>query len=217
MHHLRLVVVDLADAMAAVLAHHAEALGLGIALDRVADVAQRRARLDRADAAPHGFVGGIDQALGHDRRRADVVHAAGITVPAILDHGDIDVDDVAVLEDLGVTGDAVADHVVDRRADRLGEAAVADIGRRRLLHVDDVVVADAVQLFGRHARLDVGSDDVEHLAGQTAGDAHQFDFLGGFQIHAHGAHYRRSGANLNGIAWNADSRGLGGRTSQVHE
>src|SRR3546814_5085235 len=35
--HLRLVVVDLADAVAAVLAHHREALALGVLLDRVAD------------------------------------------------------------------------------------------------------------------------------------------------------------------------------------
>jgi hypothetical protein len=40
-------------------------------------------------------------------------------------------------------------------------------------------------------------DDVEHFAGQAAGDAHHLDFLRGFQIHAHGAHYRRSGCNLN--------------------
>jgi hypothetical protein len=39
--HLRLFMEDLADAVAAELAHHAEALPFGKLLDRVADVAQR--------------------------------------------------------------------------------------------------------------------------------------------------------------------------------
>src|SRR3546814_7642615 len=41
MQHLRVLVVHPADAVTAVFAHHREALGLDIALDRVTDVAQR--------------------------------------------------------------------------------------------------------------------------------------------------------------------------------
>src|SRR5690606_19859577 len=174
--HLRVVVVDLADAVAAVLAHHAEALGLGVLLDRVADVAQGRARLHRADAAEHRLAGHLHQPLRHHRGRADVVHPAGVAVPAVLDDGDVDVDDVAVLQHLRLAGDAVADHVVDRGADGLGEAAVAHVGRDRALHVDDVVVADAVQFLGGHARLHERGDDLQHLGGQAAGDAHLLDF-----------------------------------------
>src|SRR3546814_4288407 len=110
--HLRFVVVDLADAVAAVLAHHREALALGLLLDRVADVAQGRARLHRADPAPHRLVRGIDQAPRHHRWLAGVVHAAGVAVPAVLDDGDVDVQDVAVLEHLRFVRDAVADDVV---------------------------------------------------------------------------------------------------------
>ena len=121
MQHLRIVVVDLADAVAAVLAHHAETLAFGVLLDRVADIAEGRARLDRADAAEHRFAGHFHQSLGHHRGRAHVVHAAGVAVPAVLDHGDVDVDDVAVLQDLGLAGDAVADDVVDRGADGVRE------------------------------------------------------------------------------------------------
>jgi hypothetical protein len=42
---------------------------------------------------------------------ADVEHAAGVAVEAVLDHGDVDVDDVARLEHL-VAGNAVADLVL---------------------------------------------------------------------------------------------------------
>ena len=185
MQHLRILVVDLADAVAAVLAHHAEALGLGVLLDRVADVAQGRARLDGADAAEHRLAGHVDQALGHHRRRAGEVHAAGVAVPAVLDDGDVDIDDVAVLQDLGFARDAVADDVVDRGADRGREALVADVGRDRLLHVDDVVVADAVQLGGGHAGLHVRGDDLQHLGGQAAGDAHLLDLVRGLDGDGH--------------------------------
>src|SRR5690606_8034562 len=185
-----LVVVDLADAVAAVLAHHRETLGFGVGLDRVADVAQGRARPDRADAAPHRLERGLDQAPRHHRRGAGVVHAAGVAVPAVLDHGDVDVDDVAVLQDLGFARDAMADDVVDRDAGGLGIAAVADVGRDRALHLHDVVVADAVQFLGAHARLHVRGDHFQHLGGQAAGDAHLLDCFGGLEVHGHGGDYR---------------------------
>src|SRR3546814_9424552 len=61
MQHLRLVVVDLADAVAAVLAHHREPFGFGIGLDRRTDIAEGRPRPDRPDAAEHRLAGHIDQ------------------------------------------------------------------------------------------------------------------------------------------------------------
>src|SRR5690606_29373176 len=161
-----------------------------VGLDRVADIAQGGAGLHRADAAPHRLERGLHQAPGHHRRRAGEVHAAGGAVPAGLDHGHVDIDDVTVLQDLGGTGDAVADHVVDRDAGGLGIAAVADVGGDGALHVDDVVVADAVQFLGAHARLHVRGDHLQHLGGQAAGDAHLLDFFGGLEVHGHGGDYR---------------------------
>jgi len=58
---------------------------------------------------------------------ADDEHAAGVAVPAVLDDGDVDVDDVALFERL-VIGDAVANLVVDRGANRLGVGRVAATG-----------------------------------------------------------------------------------------
>src|SRR5690606_19546485 len=183
--HLRVVVVDLADAVAAVLAHHAETLAFGVLLDGVADVAQGRARLHRADPAEHGLAGGLDQAPGHHRGLAHVVHAAGIAVPAVLDDGHIDIQDVAVLQYLARAGDAVADDVVDRSADRRREAAVAHVGRDRALHLDDVVVADPVQLGRGHAGLHVRGHHLEHLGGQAAGDAHLLQVGLGLELYRH--------------------------------
>ncbi len=168
---LRILVVDAADAMAAVLADHREIQGFDVFLDGVADVAQARPGLDRADAAPHGLEAHLGQALGRHRGLAHVVHAAGVAVEAVLDDGDIDIDDVAGFE-LAVVGDAVADHVVDRGADGLGKAPVIEVGRDGALDVDDVLIAQPVELLGGDARHHMGADHVEHLGGQPAGLAH---------------------------------------------
>ena len=69
---LRLLVELAADAVAAELAHDGEAVAFGEALDVGADVAQVRAGAHGADAAPHRFIGEVGQALGLDRRLADV-------------------------------------------------------------------------------------------------------------------------------------------------
>src|SRR5690606_15814396 len=105
-------------------------------------------------------------------------HLAGITVEVVLDDGDIDIDDVALLQHLGIAGDAVADHLVDRRADGLGEAVVVERGGNGLLYVDYIVMTKTVQFSSGYARTHMRSDHFQHLGGQAAGDTHLFDFVG---------------------------------------
>src|SRR4030088_1697916 len=109
--HLGLLVKLAPDAVAAELPHHREAVLLGVALDHRADVAQARARPDLLDAEPHALVRDIDQAPRLDAGLADVVHAAAVAVIAILDYGDVYVDDVAALQH-ALARHAMADLVV---------------------------------------------------------------------------------------------------------
>src|SRR5205814_6903989 len=94
---LRLLVELAADAVAAKLTHHREARLLSVRLDGGADVAQPAAGPHRLDAAPHAFQRDLDQALRLDVRLADIKHPAAVAVEAILDDGDVDVEDVARL------------------------------------------------------------------------------------------------------------------------
>ena len=118
--------------MAAVLAHHREIALLDEGLDGVADVAEVRARAHLLDAAPHGFPAGLGEPLRGQGGLSHVVHAAGVAVETVADHGDVDIDDVAGLQDL-VIRDAVADHVVHRGADGLGETPIVHVRRDGLL------------------------------------------------------------------------------------
>src|SRR3989344_636783 len=188
---LRLFMEHLADAVAAELANHRKAVLLGVLLDDFTDVAQAAPRLDDFNRLVHAFLGHLRQALSPDRHVADVEHAAGVAVVAVLDDRDVDVQGVAILERL-VVRDAVADHMVDRGADRLRVALVVQRGRDGLLLVDDIVVTDLVQLIGGDARFDIFGNHFQHVGGQFAGDTHASDVLWGFEGDGHtGSLYAR--------------------------
>src|ERR1700730_16514946 len=138
--HLRVFVIHTPDAMAAVLAHHRVVVLLDEALDGMTDIAQVRTRTYRLDAAPHGGEAGLGEALRVRGRLAHQVHAAGVAVKSVGDHGDVDIDDVAGLQAL-VIRDAVADHVVYRGADGLGETAVVEVRGHRAPYLPDAGVA----------------------------------------------------------------------------
>ena len=62
------------------------------------DVIERTAGLDGFDAAPHGFVATLDQTLSENAGLGtNNEHTARVTVETVLDHCDVNVDDVALL------------------------------------------------------------------------------------------------------------------------
>src|ERR671914_1241224 len=138
MEHLRFFMELTADAMTAILAHDRKTMGLGVTLDGVADVAQLRARPHLVDPDPQAFIAHLDQTPGPNSGFTDKEHAAGIPMIAMLDNGDINVDDVSFLEFL-VSRDPVADDVVNRGADRFGEPAVVQRSRNGALGIDDII------------------------------------------------------------------------------
>src|SRR5574337_1271280 len=191
--YLRLFVEHAADAVAAELAHHREAVAFGELLDRPADVAEPRTRAHQHDAVPHRLVRHRAQALRGDRAVADDEHPAAVAMPAVLDHRDVDVDDVALAQRL-VVRDAVADLVVDRGADRLriwrvAGRLVVQPRRDRALDLGDVVVGELVDRVRRHAGLHVRGQVVQQFAGQAARDAHAADAFFVLVGDAHGSNY----------------------------
>src|SRR3546814_14801207 len=68
------------DAGPAEFPNHAVTVLLGMRLNGRADIAEVGAGPDRIDAEPHALVGHVAQALGLDRRLADIEHAAGVAM-----------------------------------------------------------------------------------------------------------------------------------------
>src|SRR6185312_7220716 len=75
----------------------------------------------------------------------------------------------------------VADHVVDRRADRLRKTAIAERRGDRAMVLDELVT-EPVELGGGHARLDMGRDEIERFGRQPAGAAHAFESFGAVKL-----------------------------------
>ena len=91
-------------------------------------------------------------------------------MPAVQDDGDVDIDDIALTQRL-VVGYAVADDMVDRGADSMAIAAIAQAGGQGAM-ADGIVISHLVQRGGGDARLDQRHHQVQHLGGQPPGLAH---------------------------------------------
>ena len=177
MHDVGQGMKHLAQAMTAEVAYHRAALlSLGIALDGMADIAGGGAGLYHGNAPHHGLIGDVHQARGLQLHVADGIHAAGVAVPAVQDHGDVNVHHIAVAQRL-VFGDAVTHHMIDAGADGVAIAAIAQAGRGGAMG-DDIVIGQLVNMGGGDAGLHLRHQHVQNLGGQPAGAAHAFEIGG---------------------------------------
>ena len=96
MHDMGFFVKVFADAVAAEFSDHRIAVAFGVLLDGMANVAEMRAGFDLLYAEKKTLPGDFHQSFGVRTDVADAEHLAGVTVVAILDDGDVDIDDVAV-------------------------------------------------------------------------------------------------------------------------
>ena len=199
MQHHQPVVECGADSVAGEVTNHVVAEPICVRLDDAADDRQGASRLDGLDRAHGGFVGALDEQpvlLGHVPRQE---RGVGVAVDTVDEGGDVDVDDVAVL-DHGRVGDAVANDLVQRGAAGLRVTLVAQ--RRRVgAVVDHVLVRNAVELVGGDARRDGLTSLGQRRGGDASGNAHLLDHLGGLDprlatllrgrlAHVFGAHDR---------------------------
>jgi hypothetical protein len=131
MRHVGGAMEQRVDAVAAVCLDNAQALRLGVFLDNVTEVANLDAWLDVGDGLLQALSRGLDKAyivrVGL-RFVADVVRLVQITVVAFVEERDVNVEEVAILQNSHV-GNAVANDFVDRCAYGLGEMVVVQ-GRR---------------------------------------------------------------------------------------
>jgi hypothetical protein len=181
--HLRIFVEFAADAVTDEVPDDAASLGLGVLLDGRADVAEPGPLAHLGDAELQRLAGHLGDVAGFGARRADVERGRRVAVEALVEGRHVDVDDVAVAQDL-FPGDAVADHVVHGRAHALREAPVFQRGGvGTALH--RVLVHDVVDVVGRHARSELFTHEEQGLGGHLACDAQVVDFTGALDFDRH--------------------------------
>ena len=108
------------------------------------------ARSHHRDGPIEALAGDLDEPAALVVDVADEEGGVGVAVDAVEEDRDVEVADVAV-DQRPVVGDAVADHLVHRGAERLREAVVVERARVAAA-VDAGLVADGVELVGGDAR-----------------------------------------------------------------
>jgi len=147
-----------------------------IGLDRVANIAERVARLDDLDPQHQRIMGHLNQALRLSRQLAGDIHARRITKPTIDDHSDVDVQDVAILQNL-VARYPVTNYMVHADAARVLITLVPDRGglcARLIDHLGDQFIDFARGLARKH----VIAHRVEDARGQGARIVHAGEIRG---------------------------------------
>lgn len=112
-------------------------------------------------------------------------HLACIPMKALFNDGDIDIDDIAFLENLGVAGDAVANDVIYRGADRFRKTVIIQWRGNGLLHINDVVVTDFVQFSSADTCFYERAYHLEDFGGEASGNAHLGDVFRRFDADGH--------------------------------
>ncbi len=132
----------------------------------MADIAEGIARPHGLDSQHQRVIGDLDQPLGFARQIARHEHARCVAIPAIDNHRDINVENVAGLEQL-VTRNTMADHMIDRDAAGMLIAPIPD-RRRGRPSLRDLPGDDTVDLAGCLAGKDMVGDVIEYRRGQAS-------------------------------------------------
>ena len=148
-------------AVSAKVAHHREPVLFGVALDSVSDVADKAIRLCRLHAQFKAFLCHTHKLFLLRRGFSDYEHAGGVGIVSVENRRHVDIDDVAFLEDFVLRRNAVANHLVNRRAHALREALIVE-RRRDGSMVDSVVINQFVDFRRAHSGMYFLFHEVEH-------------------------------------------------------
>jgi hypothetical protein len=212
MEYLGVLVKDPAYAMPAVFTHYGATVFFGMELHCVANIAQMAAGPNHIDAPPHRIEGYADDPGALHSGFSYREHPAGVAVKAILDHGYVNIDDVAWPQ-LAVTRDAVTYDVIHRRADGFWKTSVIERRRDCFLDVDDEVVADPVEVRRGDSRAHMGTDHVENICCEPTGGSHFLLLVGGLDAYVHWLDTLRGPAGTQ----EHRTRGVAGQLGAFHQ
>ena len=191
MEHLGLFMEIQTNAVSTKLSHHREPIALSELLNRKANVTQVNPRFDLHNTMPHGLIGQLTKSFGHNGGLSEQKHATRVSVPAVLDDRDVDVDNVTLFQGL-VIGNAVTDLVVDGGANglwvrRVAPGCIVQWRGDGPLDLRDVVVRQLVELVGRDTWHHVGRQIVQDFGGESTSNSHALNAVLIFECNSHGS------------------------------
>lgn len=161
-----LLVETTADSVTLELADNLVVLLLREAIDRSSDVDDSAERLDGVDADPQSIERRLNEAFGVRSDFADQERFGRVAMPAVDDARQVDVHDVAALQNV-VVRDAMADDFIDASTNGIWIAVVTE-ARRRVAVLNGVIVGQLVDLFGGDAGPDLWTQEVHDLGIESA-------------------------------------------------
>lgn len=179
--HAGFLVKAAADAVALVVSHDFEFTLGRIFVNGSADVADLAVRLDGSDADPQRFERRLDQAFCIVGNFADQERFRLVTVPAVDDRRQVDVDNVAVFQFVliwnSVTDDFVDADTTDVGVRRCSRRTRITQTRWRVTVIPRVLFQHFVEINCPRSGLDVRTDEVHQLGVETAGGAKVVSFF----------------------------------------
>ena len=167
MAHFGLFVESIAYPMATQVAHHTVVVFLGVLLDGLADVVDKAPRLGSLHTDFQALLGDTYQLFLLGRCLTYYIHTRGVSIIAVENRGKVDIDDVALLQDVVGLGYAVTHHLVDARTYTHGErrsllvATIVQTGGNGVVQ-GTVVATNLVNLQRRHTRTNFLLHSVQH-------------------------------------------------------
>ena len=157
-----------------------------MSLNGVADIAEMPPGSNSLDAQVQALMADLGQSLRQDAGVSHEKGLAGIAMIAVLDERNVDVNNVAIFQDLFIAWDTVADHVINRGADRFWKPLVVERRWNGCLFVDCVIMTDTIEFAGADPRSDVFAHHFQLRSREGTDSAHFVDCFTVFYFNGHG-------------------------------
>lgn len=153
-----------------VLANDRESPLIGFFNDVIPDHTHRTTRFQSGDRAMHSIECALADRASFFANGPNQECFGLIAMPTVDNTGDVDIDDIAILQDI-VAGDAMADDIIDARAATAGVSQIPKC-RWRVAVLDSEIVDEAIDFAGGDTWLDEGTEVVHQLRVESSCGSH---------------------------------------------
>lgn len=149
-------------------------------LNRRIDFAQINVWFYYAQRQVQVFLRDAVQTFVYDGRFIDDKYFRGIVVEIIFDYGDINVNDIVIFQQFSIVRDIVVYYFINRDVNGFRIVVIVEVGRNRVLFINNVIIIDAIQFVGVDVRFNIRFDYFQYFGSQSVSDAYFFDIFWGF-------------------------------------
>ena len=176
MHDIRLFMELVSYTMTAEVAHNTVVVFLRMFLNGMTDIAYKAIRFGGLGTNLQTLLGHTHQLFLFRGSLTNDEHPGGISIVSVQTGGAIHVDDIPLFEYIISLGNTMAHHLVDTRADTLGESLVVQRSRRGAMR-NGIVMYDFIDFQRTHSRMNLRSHLVQNARIHHTGLSYSLNLL----------------------------------------